>query len=167
MIQSCLALRSMEATIRFGMAEDASDMLKLIKELALFEKEPNEVIMTEEMLINDGFGKHPKFQSLVAELNGEIVGVAIYYPKYSTWKGECLFLEDLIVTEKCRGQKIGEQLLKKLTAIAFEKGMQRLEWQVLDWNEVGINFYKKCNASLDPTWINVEFSRDEMYEFIN
>lgn len=144
----------MQTIIRKGIKEDAAGVLALIKELAEYEKAPNDVVITVEQLQDDGFGNNPIYGLFVAEQNNKIVGIALYYWKYSTWKGRCIFLEDIIVTEKLRGQKIGAQLFEEVIKVAKEAKVQRMEWQVLNWNAPAINFYKKYNANLDDEWLN-------------
>ena len=154
----------MNCTVRKGRPEDIAQVLDLIKELALYEKAPQEVIVTEKRMQEDAFGPKPVFEFLVAEVNEKVVGTAIYYLKYSTWKGTCLFLEDLIVTESMRGKKIGHELFEELVQISKTKHYQRMEWQVLDWNEPAINFYKKYNANFDPSWVNCKLTYDQLQQ---
>ena len=142
------------ATIRKGEKADLPDAFRLIKELALFEKAPEEVTNTIEMMEEDGFGANPIYGFIVAEDEGEIVGMSMYYYRYSTWKGKRLYLEDLIVTEKARGTGIGKDLLDRTVEIAKETNCTGVMWQVLDWNTPAIDFYKKYGASLDEEWIN-------------
>lgn len=139
--------------------------LELITELAVYEKAPNEVVTTEQQLIEDGFGPDKIFDIFVAEKEGRIVGIALYYTKYSTWKGRCLFLEDIIVTEKLRGQGIGKLLFEEVVLVAKQRGVQRMEWQVLDWNEPALNFYRKYNAILDGEWLNGKFTFEQLQAF--
>ena len=129
-------------------------MLGLINELAVYEKAPNEVTVTLSHFEQSGFGENPVWWAFVAEVNDTIVGFALYYIRYSTWKGQCLYLEDFIVTENMRGQGIGKLLFDRVVQETKEKGFSRMVWQVLDWNEPAINFYKKYKANLDPEWIN-------------
>jgi len=145
--------------LRKGTPSDIPELLNLIKELAAYEKEPDAVIVTEEILLEDGFGENSIFDFIVAEKVEKVDGIALYYSKYSTWKGRCLYLEDIIVKESERMNGIGSLLLKELIAIADKAGVKRLEWQVLDWNEPAINFYKKHKAIIDGEWLNckVEF----------
>jgi GNAT superfamily N-acetyltransferase len=148
--------------IRTGEKSDLPSVLALIKELAEYEKAPHEVTNTIQMMEEDGFGENPVFRFFVAEVDGQIVGMALYYTKYSTWKGKCLFLEDIIVTEKMRCHRIGEKLFYAVAGVAKEQKVQRMEWQVLDWNEPAINFYKKHNANLDPEWINCKLVYEQL-----
>ncbi len=129
-------------------------VLGLIKELATYEKATNEVDVDVKTLETDGFGAEKIFDCVVAELNTEVVGFALYYTKYSTWKGKCLFLEDFIVKESFRGQGIGKLLFEAVIAVAKARKVKRMEWQVLEWNQPAINFYQKYNANLDPEWLN-------------
>lgn len=154
-----------EFIVRKGKAEDIRGLLDLIIELAVYEKEPDAVIVTEDQLREDCFGDHPLFEFLVAEMGNEIAGIALYYRKYSTWKGRCMFLEDLVVGEKHRRLGIGQALFDELVAIAKKDGAMRLEWQVLDWNEPAINFYKRLNAQLDSEWINCKLDRNQIQQY--
>jgi GNAT superfamily N-acetyltransferase len=134
----------------------------LIKELALYEKAPDEVITSEEQMHEDGFGENPIFKFIVAEVNKEIVGMALYYWKYSTWKGKGIYLDDIIVTENHRRKGIGKLLMDEIIKIAAREKANKLEWQVLDWNEPAINFYKKYNVEFDGEWINCKISGEEL-----
>ena len=131
-----------------------SCVLDLINELAIYENAADEVTNSVENLINDGFGKNKVFNCIVAEAESKIIGFALYYTSYSTWKGRCLYLEDFLVTEQWRRKGIGKLLFDRIHEIAKEEKVKRFEWQVLDWNQPAINFYKKYNANLDETWIN-------------
>lgn len=155
----------MNYRIRQGKEQDLEQTLQLIKELAAYERAPFEVENTVEEMLQDGFGKSPVYYFYVAEVDTKIVGIAIYYYKYSTWKGRCLFLEDIIVTESKRGEGIGAALFEKIISIAQEEKVRRMEWQVLDWNEPAIQFYKKYNAHLDPEWINGKLIFDQLQSF--
>lgn len=141
-------------TIRQGTKEDLPAALELIKELALYEKAPNEVTNTLEMMEEDGFGENPVFGFVVAEENDTIYGMSMYYWRYSTWKGKRIYLEDLIVTESKRGTGIGKQLFDKTIEIGKAAGATGMMWQVLDWNEPAINFYKKYDAFIEDGWLN-------------
>ena len=153
--------------VRKGTIEDAEAVLKLVRELAVYEKAPHEVTLTLEELKDDGFGQNPIYGLYVAEQKNEVVGIALYYEKYSTWKGRSLFLEDIIVTESKRGLGIGHMLFQEVIGVAKEKNSARMEWQVLDWNEPAINFYKKYNAELDGEWINGKFTREQLQSYQN
>jgi len=144
----------MEIKIRKAVRKDCARMMELIQELATYEKAPDEVTVSLTHFEESGFGANPVWWAFVAEANGVVVGMALYYIRYSTWKGQRLYLEDILVTEDMRGQKIGSQLMDALIVEAKEKGFQGLNWQVLDWNEPAINFYKKYNANFDPEWVN-------------
>lgn len=140
--------------IRKAKKEDCNRILTLINELAVYEKAPNEVTVTLEHFIESGFGKKPVWWAFVAEQEGIVQGFALYYIRYSTWKGQRMYLEDLLVTETLRGQGIGMKLFAALIEEAKEKKLNGIVWQVLDWNEPAINFYKKLNASFDNEWVN-------------
>jgi GNAT superfamily N-acetyltransferase len=144
----------MNINIRRGTPQDIPGTLKLVKELAEYEKAPLEVDVTIEEMTAWGFGEDKQFDFFVA-LDGETtVGIAIYYFKYSTWKGKCLFLEDIVITESYRRLKIGKKLFDEVVKVAKESKVRRMEWQVLEWNTPAIEFYKRYNASLDPEWLN-------------
>jgi len=146
----------MKILVRKAESKDVAAMLGLIKELALFEKAPEAVWNTEELLLKDGFGEQPAFQALVAvalETNS-IVGMALYYTAYSTWKGKYLYLDDLIITEPFRRNKIGKQLMNTFLEEAKTSGVNLVKWQVLNWNEPAIEFYKKLGVEFDNEWID-------------
>lgn len=142
-------------TIRQATAADCPRMMELVHELAVYERAPEAVTVTLEHFIESGFGDKPVWWALVAEADGVVVGFALYYIRYSTWKGQRMYLEDILVTEAWRGKGIGSLLMDKLITIAKEKGYSGMLWQVLDWNEPAINFYKKYKANFDPEWVNV------------
>ena len=144
----------MEIKIRKAFRKDCSRMMELIQELATYEKAPDEVTVTLSHFEESGFGANPVWWAFVAEANGVVIGMALYYVRYSTWKGQRMYLEDILVTEDMRGQKIGSQLMDALIVEAKEKGFNGINWQVLEWNEPAINFYKKYNANFDPEWVN-------------
>ena len=152
----------MSFIVRKGRVEDCKAALALIQELAEYEKAPEEVELSLEELVHDGFGENPIYELLVAEKEGEIIGIALYYEKYSTWKGRCTYLEDLIVTEKYRGIGAGKALFEGVMKAAKEKNSGRMEWQVLDWNTPSIDFYKTYGAELDEEWINGKFRREQL-----
>lgn len=140
--------------IRRAVKNDCPRLLELVTELAVYEKAPNEVTVSPEHFANSGFGKNPVWWAFVAEENGIIQGFALYYIRYSTWKGQAMYLEDILVTEKMRGKGIGKLLFDRLIEEAREKSFKRISWQVLEWNETAIEFYKKYNAKFDPEWVN-------------
>jgi GNAT superfamily N-acetyltransferase len=148
----------METTIRVAVKEDCSAMMELIKELALYEKAPQEVTVSFEHFVESGFGLQPVWWAFVAEQEGKVIGFALYYIRYSTWKGQRLYLEDLLVTEALRGKGIGSLLFDRLIEECRIKKYSGMVWQVLDWNEPAIHFYKKYNAHLDPEWVNGSLS---------
>ncbi len=147
--------------IRKAVREDCPRLLELVRELAIYEKAPDEVTVTLEHFIERGFGEKPVWWAFVATVpvpgqpeNRIIAGFALYYIRYSTWKGQTMYLEDILVTESLRGQGIGQKLFDRLLIEAKTLGFKRMTWQVLDWNEPAINFYKRQGARLDPEWLN-------------
>lgn len=158
---------TMEISIRKGLKKDLPQVLKLIKELATYEKAPDEVTVRIEELERDGFGSHPIFNFFVAESKEQIIGIALYYIKYSTWKGKCIFLEDIIVTEQFRKYGIGKKLFDEVVKVSKEMKVPRLEWQVLEWNEPAINFYKKLNAHFDNEWINCKLTGEQIQKYFD
>jgi GNAT superfamily N-acetyltransferase len=155
----------MNIAIRKGTKTDLPAVLNLVKELAIYEKAPNEVTVTLNDMERDGFGENPIFSFFVAETDGKVVGIALYYIKYSTWKGKCVFLEDIIVTEAYRQYGIGKKLFDEVVKVAKVMNVKRLEWQVLEWNEPAIKFYKKLNAHFDEEWINCKLTDKEIQEY--
>lgn len=152
----------MNISIRKGTIEDIPQALQLIKELAEYENALDQVQVDESQMKEDGFGPEPVFEFIVAQLEQEIVGIAIYYNRYSTWKGRSLYLEDLVVTETLRGKGIGGKLFLATIQAALEGGANLLTWQVLDWNEPAIKFYKKLDSAFDSEWINCKLTREQM-----
>jgi GNAT superfamily N-acetyltransferase len=152
----------MNIEIRKGTQADISSALALVKELAAYEKAPNEVEVTIAEMTEWGFGSDKQFDFYVAILDGVIVGMALYYFKYSTWKGKCLFLEDIIVTESQRGKGLGKLLFDKVVQVSKEMKVRRMEWQVLDWNTPAIEFYKKFDATLDGEWVNCKLNNHQL-----
>ena len=151
--------------IRKGVKSDLPSVLELIKELAVYEKALHEVEITLEQLEEDGFGEEPVFQFLVATENEQIVGLALYYFRYSTWKGKAIYLEDLVVKESHRGRGYGQKLLDAIVEEARQTGSKQVRWQVLDWNEPAINFYKKLGAHLDDEWINCTLTAKQIANY--
>lgn len=141
-------------TLRKGKKSDLPEVLKLVKELALYEKAPEQVTNTIAMMEEEGFGAHPIYAFIVAEKDDQIIGLSLYYYRYSTWKGKRLWLEDLIVTESERGLGAGKMLFDRTLKIAKEEKCTGMMWQVLDWNEPAINFYKKYDTHFDNEWMN-------------
>lgn len=141
--------------IRKATRRDVPRILTLIRELATYEKAPREVKVTEKELLRDGFGKKKVYECFVAEVDGKgVVGIALYYIKYSTWKGKCIYLDDIIVTESMRGSGIGKKLFDTLVGVARKMKVRKMEWQVLNWNKPAIGFYKKYRTVFDDEWIN-------------
>ena len=141
--------------IRRAKPQDVGRILELVRELALYERAPKEVTVDEAHFLESGFGPQPVWWAFVAEVDHVIVGFALYYIRYSTWKGQRMYLEDLLVTEAARGQGIGAQLMDALIEEAKMKGFGAIVWQVLEWNEPAINFYKKYPTQFDEEWVNV------------
>ncbi|OIV43378.1 GNAT family N-acetyltransferase [Flavobacterium johnsoniae] len=159
--------------IRKGNPEDMKSVLGLIQELAIFEKEPDAVVITEEDLVRDGFGEKPLFQVFVAEIdsneskNGkEIVGIALYYYRYSTWKGKTIHLEDLIVKEKMRGTGLGSALYSEIMKQGKRDNVRRVEWNVLAWNTPAVNFYKNSGAKILDDWQVVQMDETGINAFL-
>lgn len=151
--------------IRKGTESDLPGVMELIKELAIYEKAPDEVDNTIEKMKEEGFGPQPVFKFLVAVKGQAIIGLALYFYSYSTWKGKCIYLEDLIVTEPERGSGVGRKLFDAVAEIAKKENAGRLQWQVLDWNEPAINFYKGLGAELDGEWFNCKLRREQLQEY--
>jgi GNAT superfamily N-acetyltransferase len=147
-----------QTLIRRAVREDCSRILELVKELAEYEKAPQEVTVTLQHFEESGFGTNPVWWAFVAERDGRVEGFALYYIRFSTWKGQRMYLEDFLVTEKLRGRGIGKLLFDHLIAEAKERGFNGIVWQVLEWNEPAINFYKKYQASFDAEWVNCSIS---------
>lgn len=144
----------MQIVIRNAVKTDCPRMMELIQGLADYEKMPDEVTVSLSHFEDSGFGPDPVWWGFVAEVDGVVYGFALYYLRYSTWKGQRLWLEDLYVEPHMRGQKIGAMLFERLIEEAKAKGFSGMNWQALDWNEPALNFYRKYNAGFDPTWIN-------------
>ena len=148
--------------LRVAVKEDCPRLLELVKELALFEKAPDEVTVTLQEFEDAGFGSKPVWKAFVAEADGIIIGFGLYYIRYSTWKGSRLYLEDLIVTEAWRGKGIGKILFERLIAETRELGLSGMVWQVLDWNEPAIKFYRKYDAAIEAGWLNAALSKEQI-----
>lgn len=156
----------MKFTIRFAKKKDVSAILKLIKMLAVFEKEPEAVIVTEDDLLEHGFGKQPLFTCFVAEKNSDIVAIALVYLRFSTWKGKTVHLEDLIVKDQYRGQGLGTLLLDEVIKYGYSLGVKRICWEVLDWNEPAIKFYESKGATLLKDWYLVQMDEKQIKNYI-
>ncbi|MGD1944799.1 MAG: GNAT family N-acetyltransferase [Croceivirga sp.] len=152
--------------IREALKGDMAAVHGLITELAVFEKEPDAVKVTVSDLENDGFGPLPKFHCFVAEHEENVVGIALVYPRYSTWSGPVVHLEDLIVTESMRGKGVGAQLLNTVIKYGYSKGVRRISWEVLDWNEPAIQFYESKGAKIMRDWDVVQMDEAAIKKFI-
>lgn len=151
--------------LRKGVEADLPQVLGLIKELAEYEKAPDEVEVSVEEMKSWGFGRDSIFEFYVLEKGVTIIGIALYYYKYSTWKGKCLFLEDIIVTETERKNGYGKLLFNAVARVAKAERVRRMEWQVLEWNKPAISFYEKYTAVLDEEWINCKLTFDQLQNF--
>lgn len=159
----------MSYIIRHADENDVPGIMNLIRELAAFEKAPEAVINTEENLLNDGFGKHPVYKALVAEMadTGEVVGMALYFVMYSTWKGRVLYLDDLMVTERYRNNGIGRRLMDEFLKEAQQMGVHQVRWHVLDWNTPAVEFYKTLGADFEPQWVTVKMDSAQMKNYLD
>ena len=157
----------MNTSIRLATIKDMSQVLNLIKELALFEKESEAVEVTVDDLEKDGFGPYPEFTCFVAEINNKIEGMALVYKRYSTWKGVALHLEDLIVNADKRGLGIGTKLLDAVVKYGHEIGVKRINWEVLDWNKPAIDFYHKKGANVMKDWRVVHLNEQGIKNYIS
>lgn len=158
--------KTMQPTVRKAEKRDMPAVLDLIRELAEFEKEPDAVEISSEMLAQHGFGERPKFQCFVAETPGGIVGMALVYFRYSTWKGPTLHLEDLVVTQSQRGKGIGEALYKRVMEFGMEHHVKRVQWEVLGWNEGAIRFYERTGATVLRDWHVVHMDERSLNEYV-
>jgi GNAT superfamily N-acetyltransferase len=153
-------------SIRKGTVSDLPRVLELVIELATFERAPEQVINTVKQMERDGFGESPAYGFFVAENENGIVGLALYYWRYSTWKGKRLWLEDIIVTESERGKGIGKLLFEKMLSFCLEQNSEGMMWQVLDWNTPAIDFYKKYGADVRTEWLNCTLERNQIEELV-
>ena len=153
--------------IRKATKNDMPSVLELIQELATFEKEPDAVVVTVDDLIRDGFSENPLFQCFVAEVENEIIGMALFYYRYSTWKGKTIHLEDLIVKENKRGTGAGFTLYKEIIKQGKAENVRRIEWNVLDWNTPAIDFYEKSGAKVLDDWRVVHMDEEGIERFLN
>lgn len=157
----------MKPLIRLAVKEDAEDLLRLIKGLAAYEKAHEQVVLKAEDLVRDGFGAEPKFWCYVAERDQRIVGMALFYLRYSTWKGPVVHLEDLMVEKDHRSQGIGSALYQAVLSFAREKKVRRVNWEVLDWNSPAIEFYEKSGAEVLKEWRVVSMSDQVLNEYLD
>ena len=153
--------------IRKGTPDDMKSVLELIKELAVFEKEPEAVVISVDDLVRDGFAENPLFHTFVAEVNNEIIGIALYYYRYSTWKGKTIHLEDLIVRERNRGTGAGYALYSEIIRQGKRDNVRRIEWNVLDWNTSAIDFYKNSGAKILEDWLVAQMDEKGIDAFLN
>ncbi|MDB5226090.1 MAG: speG [Bacteroidota bacterium] len=151
-----------EIIIRKAEPSDLIQVYELIRELAVFEKEPDEPSNPLKKFIAEGTCKNPRFHVILAEEAGKVIGMALYYYGYSSWKGSMIYLDDLVIKEKYRKLGIGKKLMDELIAIAKEEKITQLRWHVLDWNESAINFYKKYPVKFDPSWITVKLEKENL-----
>ncbi|HTA27454.1 MAG TPA: GNAT family N-acetyltransferase [Bacteroidia bacterium] len=164
----------MNYTIRKAVKADAADILRLVQELATYEKAPEAVEVTLEEVEADGFGPNAIYSAFVAEAEpagqsserGEVLGIALYYIKYSTWKGKAIYLDDIIVNEQYRRYGIGSKLFEEVVKVGKEMGIRKIDWQVLDWNEPAIEFYKKYNTVFSNEWVNCTLYKEQIQNVI-
>jgi len=155
----------MDVIIRRGEKKDLPGMLALIHELAEFEQAPDAVTNTVADMERDGFGEKPVFRFHVAEYEGKVIGIAVYFVKYSTWKGKGLYLDDIVVTEKFRSKGIGKKLFDQFVKEAKNENAKQLHWQVLDWNKRAIKFYERVNARIEPEWWDCKLDENEILKY--
>ena len=156
----------MSFSIRFAEEKDMQSVLDLITELAVFEKEPEAVDITVEDLLRDGFSENPKFKIFVAEQESKIIGIALFYERYSTWKGRTIHLEDLIVTKTKQKIGAGKALYTAVLKYAYDNNYNRVAWEVIDWNTNAIDFYKSTGATYLSDWSVVQMNKEKLAEFI-
>ena len=157
----------MKFKLRKAKPTDMESVLFLIKELADFEKEPDAVEITVEELIKDGFGKEKAFQVIVAEFDNEIIGMTLFYKRYSTWKGKAIHLEDLIIKQKYRGKGIGSALYTEVLKYAYKNNYKRVAWEVLNWNKVAIDFYESTGATVFDDWKIAQIDENAIKNYVN
>ncbi len=155
----------MDFKVRFATQEDLPDMLELIQELAVYENEPDAVQVTIEELRRFGFGENPLYKCFVAKVDSKVIGMALFYSRFSTWKGETVHLEDLIVTKPMRGKSIGKALFESVIMYAKTQKIKRVEWVVLDWNTNAIDFYEKYGAIVFKEWRTVQLNEEQINHF--
>ncbi len=157
----------MSISIRKATKNDMSSVLKLINDLAIFENEAEAVEVSVSDLMRDGFGDHPVFNCFVAQFNDEVVGMALVYQRYSTWKGKALHLEDLVVSESMRGKGVGSLLLDEVVKFGHNLGVKRIGWEVLDWNEPAIKFYEQKGANVMRDWNVVQLDEQGIKSYLS
>jgi len=155
----------MNITLRIAQKEDCPRLIELVNELALFEKAPEEVTVSLQEFEDSGFGNNPVWKAFVAVDNDVIIGFALYYIRFSTWKGRRVYLEDFIVTEEYRGKGVGKLLFERIIQETKELGYSGMVWQVLDWNEPAIAFYKKYEANIEEGWLNASLSNEQVAKY--
>jgi GNAT superfamily N-acetyltransferase len=155
----------MNYIIRKATREDVPQIKKLIEGLALYEKAPLEVTVTEQQLLEDGFGLHPVYECRVAEFNGELIGFSLFYIAYSTWKGKLIYLDDFFVKEEYRNHGIGKKLIDEVILFAQQVNANQVRWAVLEWNDLAIRFYRKLNVELDSEWIFCRMNRNQILDY--
>lgn len=153
--------------IRKGRPTDVPAVMELVRELAVYEKAAHEVSNTESRMLADGFSENPAFGLFIAERERQIIGIAIHFVRYSTWKGKMLYLEDIVVRQEMRGQGAGAALFEACMQHCIDAGYAGMSWQVLDWNEPALNFYSKYNAQFDNEWVNGKIMREQMLPLLN
>lgn len=156
----------MDFIVRQGEEKDMQSVFDLITELAVFEKEPDAVDISVTDLINDGFSENPKFKIFVAEQENQIIGIALFYERYSTWKGRTIHLEDLIVTKNKQKIGAGKALYTAVLKYAFDHDFNRVAWEVIDWNVNAIDFYKSTGATYLKDWSVVQMNKEYLAKFI-
>ena len=156
----------MDFKVRLGQKEDMQAVFNLITELALFEKEPDAVEITVTDLVRDGFSETPKFKVFVAEQEHNIIGIALFYERFSTWKGRTIHLEDLIVTKSKQKIGAGKALYTAVLKHAYDNNFNRVAWEVIDWNTNAIDFYKSTGATYLNDWSVVQMNKENLAKFI-
>ena len=159
-----MAQEKLEVKLRKALPSDMQAVLQLIKELAEYEKAPQEVTVTADELIHDGFTAD-LFKCIVAEIDSQVIGMALYYPRYSTWKGRTIHLEDFIVKEEHRKKGIGKKLFDAVVKEAKDFGAKRFEWVVLEWNTPALNFYDKINAQYEKDWFLAQLREEQIQHY--
>ena len=155
----------MNITLRVAQKHDCPRLIELVTELAVFEKLPEEVTVSLQEFEDSGFGTNPVWKAFVAEDNNVIIGFALYYVRFSTWKGRRVYLEDFIVTEEYRGKGIGKLLFEQIIKETKELDYSGMVWQVLDWNEPAIKFYNKYEATIEKGWLNASLSQEQISKY--